>query len=136
VLALGIPLDAAALEPAQERIETFLEGQGVSPRARYKVRLVLDELLANLIMHGRFADSPPPVQVEVAAAGDGVALALVDAAEPFDPRVAPGPQGPPSLDDDKVGGLGLALVRKMAEITAYLRLPDGRNRTELAISAA
>jgi serine/threonine-protein kinase RsbW len=134
MLSLGIPLERAGLEDAQERIESFLIGRGAPERVRYKVRLVLDELLANLMTHARFTGPPPPVRLEVTAGEAGVRLLLDDAAAPFDPRLAPDPPGPPSLKDDRLGGLGLPLVRRMAEIRDYRRLPEGWNRTELAIS--
>jgi len=135
MLALDFPLGADALATAQDRIDAYLEAEGASDRARYVVRLVLDELVANLMMHGRFDGAPPPLRAEVASGEAGVLLALEDAAEPFDPRLPRGPAAPPSLDDDRVGGLGLPLVRRMAEIRGYRRLADGRNRTELAIAA-
>lgn len=139
MLALEIPLGpgvpTAPLAASQDRIEGHLAACGAGERARYAVRLVLDELAANLRMHGRFAGPPPPLRVEVSAGPEGVSLAIEDAAEPFDPRTAPLP-APPSLDSDREGGLGLKLVRSMAEIRAYRRLPDGRNRTELVITAA
>lgn len=134
MLALDVPLGAEGLAAAQDRIEAYLEAEGASDRARYTVRLVLDELVANLMMHGRFDGPPLPVRAEVSAGGGGVSLAIEDRAAPFDPRQAAAP-APPALDDDRVGGLGLQLVRRMAEIRAYRRLPDGRNRTELAIAA-
>ncbi|WP_372619380.1 ATP-binding protein [Falsiroseomonas sp.] len=134
-LSLAIPLAREGLAPALDRIEAFLVARGAAEGVRYKVRLVLDELLANLMAHGRFAGPPPPIRVEVAARQATVLLLLEDAAEPFDPRLAPDPPGPPSLADDRLGGLGLPLVRRMAEIRGYRRLPEGWNRTELAISA-
>jgi anti-sigma regulatory factor (Ser/Thr protein kinase) len=135
MLALDFPLGAEALAAAQDRIEAYLEAEDASDRARYVVRLVLDELVANLTMHGRFEGTPPPLRAEVASGRGGVSLALEDAAAPFDPRLPPGPAAPPSLDDDRAGGLGLPLVRRMAEIRDYRRLADGRNRTELWIPA-
>ena len=133
MLSLEVPLEAEGLEQAQDRIEVFLDERGVADPLRYKVRLVLDELAANLGMHGRFAGPPPPLRVEVAPVGEGVSVSVEDAAEPFDPRLAPPPAGPPSLDDDRVGGLGLALVMRMARIVDYRRLAEGWNRTELLI---
>lgn len=133
MLSLEVPLEAEGLGQAQDRIEGFLDAQGVAGPLRYKVRLVLDELAANLGMHGRFAGPPAPLRVQVAVGGEGVSLAVEDAAAPFDPRLAPEPAGPPSLDDDRIGGLGLALVRRMARIRDYRRLPAGWNRTELLI---
>jgi len=132
--ARDIPLDTMAVEAAQDEIAHFLEDQGVASPVCYRLRLIIEELLANLIMHGRFAGDPPPARVEIALTPDALLLTIDDAAAPYDPRRAPEPAGPPSIDDDKVGGLGLSLIRKMAEIRAYHRLPHGWNRTEMALS--
>lgn len=136
MLTLEVPLEATALDAAQERMAAWLEGQGVPGPARYRLRLVVDELLANLMMHGRFRGPPPPARLRLSVEPGAAILVLEDAAEPFDPRSAPEPAGPPSLGDNKLGGLGLSLVRRMAEIRAYERLPEGWNRTELAITSA
>jgi len=132
MLALSIPSDADGLDAAQARIESWLVAAGGDARLRYRVRLVVDELMANLAMHGRIAGRPPPARIELRMAGPVAAVAFEDAAAPFDPR---GAAAPPrhTLEGDAVGGLGLALVRGMAEIVAYRRLPDGWNRTELLI---
>lgn len=132
-LIRDVPLDTASVEVAQDDIAEFLEAAGVASAARYRLRLIIEELLANLIMHGRFEGDPPPARVEVALTPDTLLLAIEDAAEPYDPRLAPEPAGPPRLEDDAVGGLGLSLVRRMADIRAYHRLPRGWNRTEIAL---
>jgi anti-sigma regulatory factor (Ser/Thr protein kinase) len=131
--AREVPLDLAALATAQDSLAAWLEATGVAGPARYRVRLVIEELLANLIQHGRFAGPVLPARLLVATTAAAVEIAIEDAAAPFDPRTAPEPAGPPSLQDDRVGGLGLSLLRRMAEIRAYRRLADGWNRTEVVI---
>ncbi|MGG5817883.1 ATP-binding protein [Falsiroseomonas sp. HW251] len=131
-LTRDVPLDIAAVEAAQDEIAAFLEERGVPPAACYKLRLIVEELLANLIMHGRFDGAPPPAKVSVEITPDALLLTIEDASAPYDPREAPEPAAP-SLDDDKVGGLGLSLVRRMAEIRSYQRLPEGWNRCEMAL---
>ncbi len=128
-----MPLELAGLESAQDEVEAYLRARGASASALYKVRLVLDELVANLMSHARFPGAPQPLRLEVEAGAEGILLAVEDAAAPFDPRTAPAPEGPPSLDDDRVGGLGLALVRRMVEIRDYRPVTGGWNRTELVI---
>jgi anti-sigma regulatory factor (Ser/Thr protein kinase) len=132
-LAAEIPLDAAALAAAQDRLAESLDLAGLPAPVRYRVRLVVEELVANLLMHGRFAGPPAPVRLALRLRADALLLDLDDAAAPFDPRTTPDP-GLPDLADDRLGGLGLPLVRKMAEIRAYRRLPEGWNRTELAFA--
>lgn len=127
-------LDLAAVAAAQDRIAAWLAAEGVSAPVAYRVRLVLEELLANLVLHGRFDGDPAPAEVSIALEEGGVAILLADAAAPFDPRAAPEPPAP-SLEGEAVGGLGLALVRRMAELRGYGRAEDGRNMTRLWIGA-
>lgn len=131
-LRLDVPLALPDIGAALDRVAVWLEGEGVAPAVAYRVRLVLDELLANLVMHGRFALEPPPARLRLRVETPNVTVEIEDAAEPFDPRLAP-PPPPPSLETETVGGMGLALVRKMADIRAYERLACGRNRTVLRV---
>jgi anti-sigma regulatory factor (Ser/Thr protein kinase) len=134
VLVLEVPLERSELEGAQMRLEAHLREQGASDRLQYKVRLVVDEMAANLMMHGRFDGPAPPLRIMVQFEQGAISLWLDDAAAPFDPRDTPDPDAPPSLHDDKVGGLGLSLVRKMAQIQGYQKLADGWNRTVFRIA--
>jgi anti-sigma regulatory factor (Ser/Thr protein kinase) len=129
-----IPLDTAALARAQDDIAGFLQAQGAERVPASRVRLVIEELVANLLMHGRFAGPSAVVRVAVEVAPDAVVVVIEDTAEPFDPRATPASPAMPGLDEDTLGGLGLPLVRRMATITAYGRLPGGWNRTELAVA--
>ena len=132
---LDVSLTLEAVEAAQDRLAAWLAARAVPGDAGYRLRLVLDELLANLVMHGRFAGDPPPARIDATLGATEILLAIEDAAEPFDPRAAPTP-APATLEGEKIGGLGLALVGRMAAIRAYDRLPSGRNRTLLAIPLA
>ncbi len=136
MLRLDVPIDMAALAEAQERIEAYLLAQGAPQPLMLRVRLVVEELLVNLVMHGRFAMQPPPAtRVAVALAGAEVRVTLKDAAAPFDPRDGAAPLPHTDIAEVPVGGLGLALVRRMARIEAYGPVAGGWNRTELAIAA-
>jgi len=129
-LTRDIPLDIASLAAAQEEIEGFLAAHGIALAGRQRVRLVVEELVINLILHGRFAGPRRPARVAVTLAPDEILVTLDDAAAPFDPRGAP--QAAP--DADRPGGRGLPLVRLMARIRACRPLPGGWNRTELAVA--
>ena len=47
---------------------------------------------------------------------------------PFDPRGRPDPAPQKSLDEARIGGYGLMLVRHAARSLDYLRTADGHNR--------
>jgi anti-sigma regulatory factor (Ser/Thr protein kinase) len=130
-----VAIELAAIGAAQDRIAAWLDAEGVPAALAYRARLVLEELLANLVMHARFPDGRQPARITLDHSGGGLDVTIEDAAEPFDPRGTAEPPLPPSLDDDMLGGLGLALVRKMAEIRGYDRSAAGLNVTRLRLRA-
>lgn len=133
MLRLDVPIEMAALADAQARIEAYLLAQGAPQSLILRVRLVVEELLVNLVMHGRFAGPPPAARVAVALAGSTAQVTIEDAAAPFDPRQGGTPPAAPGIAEAPLGGLGLALVRQMAGIQAYAPIEGGWNRTVLAI---
>ncbi len=132
-LRLAVPIRLDAIAEAQSAIEAWVEAEGLPPAIGYRASLVAEELLANLVMHGRFAGEAPPARLALDRTTDGARLVLEDAAEPFDPREAPAAPVP-TLDDDRVGGMGLALVRTMAAGLAYGAAAEGWNRTTVTLS--
>jgi anti-sigma regulatory factor (Ser/Thr protein kinase) len=134
MLRLEVPVELAALEAAQDRIAAYLAESGVAQASIQRLRLVVEELLANLVMHGRYAIQPPPAsRLTVRAGAEGLCLVVEDAAAPFDPRDAVAAAPPGSAEDIRIGGLGLKMVRQMAEIRGYGAGAPGWNRTELWI---
>jgi len=134
MLEVEIAIDLAALEPAQASIEAYLAACGAPSAQQLRVRLVVEELIANLVMHGRFlADPPPPARVSVRREDALVTLCVEDAAAPYDPRGV-GPVMPPqSIESMTMGGAGLTLLRRVAEIRGYMRTAAGWNRSELRV---
>lgn len=129
---LEVPLTLTAIDVAQDSLTAWSAAEDVPGDAAYKLRLVLEELLVNLVQHGVFAGDPPAVRLDVALQAEQLVVSIEDAAAPFDPASAPEPP-PASVDDDRVGGLGLALVRRMVAGLSYGRAADGWNRTEFRI---
>ena len=107
----------------------FGEGARLEPAAAARLAVVVDELVGNLLRHGR-----PGCDVHldmVLTRGQGereVLLVLEDDCVPFDPREVAF-NGP---DEEDGGGVGLALVRAFAEIAGYERR-DGVNRLTLRL---
>jgi anti-sigma regulatory factor (Ser/Thr protein kinase) len=109
-----------------EALEDFLRGQSVDQRTRHHVLLGVEELLANLHDHAGAADRPAEVTLTVEPAR--VLAEILDTGTPFDPREAPPPDLEAELADRDIGGLGLHLLRTLAEGLDYERR-DGANLT-------
>ena len=109
-----------------------LDGSGLTPRTRYHIELVFDEVVTNIIRHGH-TDSAADIDACVELGPDDAVLTFEDGGEPFDPRQQPEPVHPRSLEDARPGGLGLMLVRKAARQITYERTPEQRNRLTVII---
>jgi anti-sigma regulatory factor (Ser/Thr protein kinase) len=97
-----------------------------------RLRLVVEELVANLVEHAAWPAGLVPARLEVTWRPGDLAAALEDASLPFDPT-AGREVAPPRLDGGRVGGLGLELVRKMTTELRHLRPEGGGNRVEFRL---
>lgn len=132
-LQLEVPPTAAGLATAQASLNRFLEsGDDVSARGAYFAELAFEELVTNILRHGRRRPDEPPIAASVLLSGESITLTVEDDGPPFDPLSVPEPEQPASLDDAKVGGLGLVLVRRSCERMSYVRAGD-RNRVTVTL---
>jgi anti-sigma regulatory factor (Ser/Thr protein kinase) len=131
-LDLELVLGVDGVSAAVERAQAWLEEEGeVDARAAMHVALTLDELLTNASTHGGAGGQAAQVRLEVAA--DRVKVQIVDPAAEYDPRQAPEPDLDASLEDKRIGGLGVHLVIKLSRDLTYVRDKD-RNRTNYWIA--
>jgi anti-sigma regulatory factor (Ser/Thr protein kinase) len=111
-------------------VAAFLLSAGVDTRAVHHVSLVLEELLTNILNHSGASDQPASIALTVEP--DRVAGEIGDWGKPFDPRDVPSPDLDASLENRKLGGLGIHLVRRLTAALDYRR-QDNQNWTTFCI---
>jgi len=117
--AVEVTPSPEALGKLTDNVTEFLEGAGVDARAVHHVALVIEEILTNVATHGGCPDAPASVALEVQP--DRIAGEIADRGRPFDLREAPPPDIGASIEDRKIGGLGMHLVRKLTSALDYRR---------------
>src|SRR5262245_27168636 len=87
-----------------------------------RLRLLVEELFTNTVVHGHGGGSDEPVQVAFDIDPGRVTLRYEDTGRPYDPfaAVAP-PDDAMTVEDRPVGGLGVLLVATMATDLSYRR---------------
>jgi serine/threonine-protein kinase RsbW len=93
------------------------------------VVICLEEILSNVIRHGCLPGQDCDIRVRYTildGAGGGIEVEVSDNAKAFDPLSLPPPDLAVPLEQRKVGGLGVFLVRKMMDEVHYEHR-NGRN---------
>ncbi len=125
-LTLAVVNTLGALREASVAVRQFAAREQLGERVAFKLDLVLEEMLMNRIEHAFAPGECGRTQVRLTVQPDAVVLEFEDDGVPFDPLQAPAPAAPASLQDARVGGLGLLLTRKAARECRYERRA-GRN---------
>jgi serine/threonine-protein kinase RsbW len=117
-------------------IEAFAERSHLPEPVRRALLLVVEELFTNVVNHGYPAGELDAIRLSVALDGGDVALTIRDHGKPFDATRTPrAPSGERTLEDMKVGGLGLFLVHEFARSVTSRRDGDA-NVTEVRLALA
>jgi serine/threonine-protein kinase RsbW len=133
--ALTVSASLAAIEEIGTYLGAVAEEAGLSRRDAYRLRLAVDELATNIIVHG-YQESGIAGQLVVRAEriDEGVVVTLEDTGPVFDPRTIEMPEDDLTLpiDERSVGGLGVFLAIKSVDAFDYARRGD-RNVTTLTV---
>ncbi|WP_291322869.1 ATP-binding protein [Desulfonatronospira sp.] len=87
-----------------------------------KVELVLEETLLNIICYAYPHNHEGSIQLGCCLPGPGeLYIRIVDSGIAFDPLSRPDPDVGQPMQDREVGGLGIHLVRRMADRVEYQR---------------
>jgi serine/threonine-protein kinase RsbW len=125
---MTIPPDAEAVTRLLDALEGFAEQAALAPKVAHRLAVVLEELAANVAMHGSTgAGAASYVAVAVHRRDDALVATIEDDGRAFDPLAQAAPDTAAALEDRDVGGLGVHFVRQMTRSLDYSRLA-GRNR--------
>lgn len=125
-----VPGTLDGVREAGARFEAFAAAHALAKGQVWPFQVALDEVLANIVTHGYVGAEARPIEVGMAYADGRVELVIEDAARPFNPLEAVPPDLGAPLEERPVGGLGIALVRRLMESVEYERT-GGRNRLRL-----
>jgi serine/threonine-protein kinase RsbW len=109
----------------------FADGHALPSPVRRSLHVALDELLRNTLTYGFPERGDGEVTVEVELRADRVSVTLTDDGSPFDPFAVSAPDTTLPVEQQRIGGLGIHLVRRMMDEVSYRRTAD-RNVVVLA----
>lgn len=131
-LALTLETRPEELERLTAAVETLAEQDDWPAALTFKVNLVLEELVLNVINYA-YDESGHHLDVRLTCNEDDLVIEITDEGKPFDPlHDAPDPDMESPMEERRIGGLGVYLVRTMTSEMQYRR-EDGKNRVKVAV---
>lgn len=102
-------------------VEEFCQAQGLAKEASLDLRLVAEEVLANIIQHAHMGIEERPVELRLSAPRGFLRMEFRDEGAPFNPLDAPMPDLDTRPEARAIGGLGVHLVRSLVDEARYSR---------------
>jgi serine/threonine-protein kinase RsbW len=131
---LSVPGTDEGIQTALDALAGLLGGQGLSKAVTWPVEVSLDEVLANVVRHGLEGREAATVEIELSLdAGvepPACEVVVADDGPGFNPLSVPEPDTSLGIEERPIGGLGIALVRRLMDEVEYERR-DGKNRLRL-----
>ncbi len=94
------------------------------------LNLVLEELVTNIIFYGYEDRDKHEINIKLSYRDKIIKVQIEDDGREFDPLQVPEPTKEKTIEESKIGGLGIHFVRKIMDDITYLRL-DNKNRLTL-----
>jgi serine/threonine-protein kinase RsbW len=124
-----VPATLDSLGPIADYVMAAAAAAGLDRRASYRLRLAVDEIATNIIVHGHAnAGHQGALELRTDIDDKSLTIAIEDTGVTYDPRQAPIPDIDLPLEQRPIGGLGVYLAIRSVDEFLYEHMGD-RNRT-------
>lgn len=123
---LRIDNDLDSLCEMSRWVDDSCKALGFPQGLSFRLDLVANEAVANAISYGYVAGQYGEIELRLDAADGNAVLEIEDDGLPFNPLDLAEPPRAQSLEESRIGGLGVSLIRKSMAYCEYQRRA-GRN---------
>ena len=106
------------IERIIEEVEQTAKENNIHQECIYKINLVLDEILMNIISYGYTDNSEHFIDINILFDSE-ISITVTDEGKQFNPLEASIPDVNKTLVERTIGGLGLQIVRAMMDSITY-----------------
>ena len=123
-LSFKLKNDASELDRLCQQLTNFGNTFGLSQKFIFQINLALDELFTNIISYGYKDKGEHLIKFAISCEDGTVVIRIEDSGVPFDVAEFEVADPKKTLEDCRVGGLGLHLIRKLMDEIKYRRTDD------------
>lgn len=127
-VSLNLKYEISEIERLLHKIQEVAKREEWSNSLLNNIMLVAEEAVSNVINHSHPADPADCIEFRLSFDGNVVVLLISDTGEEFNPLDdSPEVDTTLPLEQRKVGGLGIFLIRQIAEKVEYIRAGEKNN---------
>ncbi len=101
-----------------ERLEELMNGAGFGPEAVLDTQLAVEEAITNVIVHG-YKQKGNEIRIACQVIDGAIEIRITDSAPPFNPLSLPTPDLDSDVNERRIGGLGIYLIRRVMDGVEY-----------------
>ncbi|MCI0602063.1 ATP-binding protein [bacterium] len=118
---MQIKNDLAEMAKLRDAVMNFCKQNQLPADTVFVIDLCLEELITNVIKYGYEDSAEHDVQIDLSLQENLLVLEITDDGRPFDPTHIPEPDLDVPLEERRIGGLGIHLVRNYVDSMHYKR---------------
>jgi anti-sigma regulatory factor (Ser/Thr protein kinase) len=116
-----------------DKVKKFCRDNNIPDKKYHDIALILDEIVTNVINYAYPDGKEHEFNLEIKKNGNYIGIRLLDSGIPFDPLIKTTPDVDSCIEERKVGGLGIFIVKQLSEVVEYSRI-NGRNQLSITVS--
>ena len=120
LLTINLPAKLENLERWMNAVSECARKQGFDQKKTSKIELALEEALVNICKYS-YPEEPGNAEVSCKQDNSRFIIEIVDSGIPFDMTSLPSPDITSGVEQRKIGGLGIFLIKKMVDEVDYRR---------------
>ena len=114
--------DLSELERVMSFVADLCVRNSIPPETEYDLNLALDEMITNVIQHAYPVSGEHHFTLQITVSNEEFVARIEDDGVEFNPTEHPTPDLNAPLEERKVGGLGIYLVRQIMTSVEYQRV--------------
>ena len=119
--------DISELNALHQHLEKWGSGIHLATDSISRINICLDELFTNIVSYGFEDDLEHIIEFTINVDNNLVIIHIEDNGVMFNPLEKVDPDFPENVEDAKIGGLGIHIIRKLMDNVSYERKP-GKNK--------
>jgi anti-sigma regulatory factor (Ser/Thr protein kinase) len=112
------------LDTLCRHLERFGKSIGLSSKCIFEANLALDELFTNIISYGFNDNKEHTIEITISLENSKLVFNIEDDGVPFNPTEADTPDMECTIEECKIGGLGIYLAKNLMDEVCYQRCKE------------